>query len=63
MSNQSPSWVTIILIMLVVGLAAGLIIGFGGDLIGLSSGSRTTAIGATVGVIGAILVSRKLAAK
>lgn len=63
MANQSPGWITIILILLVTGLAAGLVIGFGGDLIGLSSGSRTTAIGAVVGVIGAILISRKLSAK
>lgn len=63
MANQTPGWITIILILLVVGLAAGLVIGFGGDLIGLSSGVRTPAIGAIVGVVGAILISRKLSAK
>jgi hypothetical protein len=63
MSNQSPSWIGIILILLVTALAGGLVLGFIGDRIGLSSGSTTTAIGAMVGVIGAILISRKLSAK
>lgn len=63
MSNQSPSWIGIILILLVTALAAGLVLGFIGDRFGLSSGSTTAGIGAMVGVIGAILISRKLAAK
>jgi hypothetical protein len=53
----------IILILVVTALVAGLVLGFAGDMLGFSTRTSTTAIGATVGVVGAILISRRLGGK
>lgn len=63
MSNQSPGWIMIILILVVTALATGLVLGFAGDMLGFSTRTSTTAIGATVGVVAAILISRRLGGK
>jgi len=55
-------WGTIIAIMVATGLVAGVLLGLLGEVLGLSPGRTTTGVGASVGVVGAILISRRRAA-
>lgn len=57
------SWGSIILVLLVVGLLSGLILGLLGEVFGLSTTVRTGGIGVIVGVVGAVLISRKASSK
>lgn len=55
-------WGTIIAIMVATALATGVLLGLLGEMLGLSPGRTTTGVGASVGVVGAILISRRRAA-
>ncbi|MBK6751163.1 MAG: hypothetical protein KA956_09985 [Pyrinomonadaceae bacterium] len=56
------SWGSIIAIMIGVGLVAGLVIGLLSETFGLSSSALGAGVGASVGVVGAILIARRRAA-
>lgn len=55
-------WGSIIAIMVGVGVVVGLVLGLMSRTLGLSTGATTGGIGASVGVVGAILIARRRAA-
>ena len=55
-------WGKIILIMVVVGVATGLLLGLLGKLFGLPAGMARGGVGASIGVVGALLIARRRAA-
>lgn len=63
-TNDSTSavmgWPTIVAIMIATGLVAGLILGLLRDAVGMTGG--TTGVGASIGVVGALLIARRRAA-
>ncbi len=56
------SWGVIIAIMIGVGLVVGLLLGVLGNTLGLSTTATSAGIGGSIGVVGAILISRRRAA-
>ena len=50
-------WGTIVAIMIATGLVTGLILGVLGEVAGIEN--RTAGVGASVGVVGALLISRR----
>ena len=65
MEEDNPKvmgWGMIIAIMVGVGLLTGLLLGLTRELLGLSSSTLGGGIGASVGVVGAILITRRRAA-
>jgi hypothetical protein len=59
-SNAQPlGWVWIIAIMLLVGVGLGALLGFVGGMVGLPPAVTTAGVGAAVGIVGAILISRR----
>ena len=61
-SKKVPGWGTIILTLVVVGVATGLLLGLMSWLFGLSPRVTGGGVGAAVGVVGAMLVARRRAA-
>jgi hypothetical protein len=61
-NSKVLGWGTIILLMLATGVGLGLVLGFLGAVLGLPPGVMTASIGASVGIVGAILISRRRAA-
>ncbi len=61
--NQEPlGWVAIIAILVGVAFATGLLLGFVGTLFGLPPSLMKGGIGATVGVVAAVLITGRRAA-
>lgn len=61
-SKKVPGWGTIILTLVVVGVATGLLLGLMSWLFGLSPRVTGGGVGAAVGVVGAMLIARRRAA-
>jgi TRAP-type mannitol/chloroaromatic compound transport system permease large subunit len=55
-------WGAIITTMVVVGVVVGLVLGLMSRTLGLSTGATTGGVGASMGVVGALLVARRRAA-
>lgn len=53
------SWWTIIAISVGVALVVGLLLGFFGEMIGLSPSVRTVGVGVVAGITAAILINRR----
>ena len=60
--SKVMGWGTIILLMLATGIGLGLILGFIGAMLGLPPGVMTAGVGVSVGIVGALLFSRRRAA-
>ncbi len=61
-NTKVHSWPAIIAIMIGVGLGVGLILGLMSEFLGLSSSYTGTGVGASIGVVGAVLIARRRAA-
>ncbi len=65
MRSEQPEvmgWGTIIAIMTVTGVLVGALLGGLGPAFGLAPGRLTAGVGASIGVVGALLISRRRAA-
>lgn len=63
--NDDPrvmGWGTIIALMVATGLGVGVMLGLIGDALALAPGRTTAGVGASVGVMGSILIVRRRAA-
>lgn len=56
------SWWTIIAILIGVAIVSGLFFGLVGDLLGLSSSMKSGGMAGSVGIVAAILITRRRAA-
>lgn len=56
------SWGAIIGIMVITGLAVGVLLGVLGELLELDAGKMTGGVGAAMGVVGALLIGQRRAA-
>jgi hypothetical protein len=61
-NTKVPGWGSIIAVMVGVGVVVGLALGLMSRTLGLSPGATTGGVGASVGVVGAILIARRRAA-
>ena len=61
-SAKALGWGTIIAVMAGVGLVTGLLLGLMSEGLGLSPNTTTGGVGASVGIVGAILIMRRRAA-
>ena len=61
-NSKVLGWGTIIAIMVGVGVGVGLMLGLLSRTFGLSMGTTTAGVGASVGVVGALLIARRRAA-
>jgi len=62
MTTEDPrvmGWGTIIALMTATGLCVGVMLGLIGDALGLGPGRTTAGVGASVGVMGALLIARR----
>jgi len=55
-------WGAIIVAMVVTGFVVGLVLGLGSSLFGLSGRGNAAGVGAAIGVVGALLITRRRAA-
>ncbi len=63
--NDDPrvmGWGTIIALLVATGLCVGVILGLIGDALALAPGRTTAGVGASIGVVGSILIARRRAA-
>lgn len=58
-NKASPGWVKIIVILVVVAFATGLLFGFMGVLFGLPPSLTRGGVGASVGIVAAVLIARR----
>lgn len=58
-----PTWGNIFVTLILTGLTLGLTLGLVNEVIPLSPSVRTSGIGAGIGVVGGLLISRKLRAQ
>jgi hypothetical protein len=59
---KALSWGSIIGIMMITGLAVGVLLGVLGELLDLGAGKLTGGVGAAMGVVGALLIGQRRAA-
>ena len=62
MNTEDPrvmGWGTIVALLVATALFVGVLLGLIGDALGLSPGRTTAGVGASIGVMGALLIARR----